>query len=61
MPGLTRQQRREKADRTTSAATEIIQSERAASDAKSLRLKALREARDAAQVTSAEARQEQPT
>lgn len=52
---LTRKELREKAERTTSAAVEIIQSEKAASEAKTARLKALRAAQeDASADTAAE-------
>lgn len=44
MAGLTREQRREKADATTTAALEIIDKEKSAKEAKVARLKALREA-----------------
>lgn len=43
MAGMTRAERREKADRTTGVATEIIRKEQAASAAKTARLRAERE------------------
>lgn len=49
MAGMTRQERRDKADRTTGVATEIINREQAASAAKTARLRALRAERETKQ------------
>lgn len=54
MGSPTRQERREKAERTTGAAVEIIRKERAESEAKTARLKALRAERDRTGKSSAE-------